>query len=234
MIEKNDSAKLFFSKAYQALSDEEMESYYKTVFLNMDLPHAAKLRQDYYRHHLRHMGENVTIGFGVTVINPQNISLDDHVTIGNHCSLIARSQKGITLRDGVTLTHGVYLDTENEEGYIDVGTRVYIGTNTCLHGHKGLIIGDDSLLAQNITITPFSHIFDDLDKLIIQQGGHSRKLTIGKDCYIGMGAIVLYSGDIGDGSVIGAGSVVVQPLPPFSVAVGVPARVIRMRKKPPT
>jgi hypothetical protein len=46
------------------------------------------------------------------------------------------------------------------------------------------------------------------------------------------GARVLWSGDIGDGAVIGAGAVVVKPVPPFSVAVGVPARVVRKRAGP--
>ena len=65
---------------------------------------------------------------------------------------------------------------------------------------------------------------------LLQQGGHSRKVSIGRDVYIGMGVCVMYSADIGDGSVIGAGSVVVKPIPPYSVAVGNPAKVIRERK----
>ena len=44
-----------------------------------------------------------------------------------------------------------------------------------------------------------------------------------------MNVSVVYSADIGEGSVIGAGSVVVKPIPPFSVAVGVPAKVMRKR-----
>ena len=50
-------------------------------------------------------------------------------------------------------------------------------------------------------------------------------VTIGADCWIGAAAIVM--ADVGDGSTVGAGSVVVQPIPPHSVAVGNPARVIR-------
>jgi galactoside O-acetyltransferase len=112
-----------------------------------------------------------------------------------------------------------------------VGARAYLGTGCCLHGHQGLEIGEDTLLAQNVTITPFSHKFDDPAVPIIQQGGYMRKIAIGRDCYLGMGVCVLYSADIGDGAVIGAGAVVVKPVPPFSVAIGVPARIIRKRKK---
>jgi acetyltransferase-like isoleucine patch superfamily enzyme len=86
-------------------------------------------------------------------------------------------------------------------------------------------------LAQNITITPYSHIFEDPDKPIIEQGGHMEKVIIGKDCYLGMNVCVLYSADIGEGSVVGSGAVVVKPIPPYSVAVGNPAKVIRKRAK---
>ncbi|MBT3295124.1 MAG: acyltransferase [Verrucomicrobia bacterium] len=198
----------------------------------MESPQAAELRRQYYAGLLRHMGTNVRIGCGVKIVNPQNISLGDDVCIDDNCVLFARSERGITLGEAVQVKHGVYLDTESTEGYIEAGPHVYLGTGCCLHGHAGLEIGEHTLLAQNITITPFSHKFEDPDVPIIKQGGHTRKLTIGRDCYIGKRVCILYSADIGDGAVIGAGAVVVKPVPPFSVAVGVPARVIRKRGGP--
>lgn len=221
----------FFTKAFKSLPPEEREAYHRTIFLNMDTPQAALQRREYYGGVLRHMGANVRIGCGVKFVNPEHITLGDNVSIDDHCVLVARSERGISLGDAVNLKHGVYLDTESAEGYIEIGRRAYIGTGCCLHGHKGLEIGEDTLLAQNVTLTPFSHKFDDLALPIITQGGHSRKITIGRDCYLGMCVCVLYSGDIGEGSVIGSGSVVVKPIPPFSVAVGVPAQVIRKRGK---
>lgn len=219
----------FFTDAYRDLPAEEIERYHRTVFLNMDSPAAERLRNEYYRTVLRRMGDGVRIGRGVTIINPERISLGDNVVISNDCTLIARSERGITLGSGARLMHRVYLDTEGADGFIEIGERVYIGTACLLHGHKGLVIGADSLLAQNITITPYSHIFEDPDKPIIAQGGHTRMVTIGRDCYLGMSVTVLYSADIGDGAVIGSGAVVVKPVPPYSVAVGVPAKVIRSR-----
>ncbi len=219
----------FFTDAFRALPASELEAYHQAVFMHMDTPWAADLRQKYWRGLLRQMGANVRIGCGVKIFNPQYVTLGDNVVIDDGCKLMARSERGITLQDGVRLKRGVYLDTEAADGYIEVGKRVYLGTGCCLHGHKGLEIGDDTLFAQNITITPYSHKFDDPALPIIQQGGHTRKVTIGRDCYLGMCVCVLYSGDIGDGSVIGSGSVVVKPIPAYSVAVGVPARVIRGR-----
>ncbi len=221
----------FFENAFKNMDDESRESFYKTVFMNDDSEYAAKLRVEYYKTQFKSMGENVTIGKGVNIINPQFITVGDNVSIGDGCTLIARGEKGITLSDGVRLQHRVYLDTERrEEGYIQIGKGVYIGTGTTLFGHRGLEIGDDCLLAQNITLTPYSHIFDDPNNIIYSQGGHCEKVTIGRDVYIGMRAAVMYSGNIGEGSVIGAGSVVVKPIPPYSVAVGAPAKVIKERK----
>ena len=218
-----------FSELYGTLNKEELEEFYKSVFMIMDGETAEKARYAYYRQTLRHIGENVRIGRFVKMTNPQFISIGNNVTIDDDCTLIARGEAGISLADNVTLKHRVYLDTEGTDGYIEIGKSVYIGTGCTLHGHKGLEIMEHSLLAQNITITPYSHISDDCNRKIIEQGGHSRKVTIEKDCYIGMGCCILYGADIHEGSVVGSGSVVVRSIPPYSIAVGVPAKVIKKR-----
>ena len=221
----------FFENAFKNMDDESRESFYKTVFMNDDSEYAAKLRLEYYKTKFKSMGENVYIGKGVTIVNPEFISVGNDVEIKNDVTLIARGEGGITLADGERIQERVYLDTERvSTGYINVGKNVYIGTGTTLFGHMGLEIGDDCLLAQNIQLTPYSHIFDDPNSIIYSQGGHCKKVTIGRDVYIGMRAAIMYSGDIGEGSVIGAGSVVVKPIPPYSVAVGCPAKVIKERK----
>lgn len=222
----------FFTKAFENLSACDKEEFYKSVFMNMRGETGYKLRADYYRTQLKSMGENVRIGVGVKIINPQYISLGDNVSISDGVTLIARGEKGITIGNRVTLKDRVYLDTENADvGYIKIADKVYIGTGTTLFGHVGLEIGEYCLLAQNITITPYSHIFEDPDTPIIKQGGHMEKVVIGRDSYLGMNVCVLYCADIGEGSVVGSGSVVVKPIPPYSVAVGNPAKVIRERKK---
>ena len=220
----------FFTEAFEKLNDAERESFYRTVILQDRSEYAAKLREEYYRTKLKHMGENVRIGAGVKIVNPEYISLGDNVTVCDGATLIARGPGGITVGSHVTLNDRVYLDTERaDDGYIVIGGHVYIGTGTTLFGHVGLEIGEHVLMAQNITLTPYSHIFEDPARPIIEQGGHTRKATIGRDVYVGMGVTIMYTGDIGEGSVIGAGSVVVRPIPPYSVAVGDPAKVIRKR-----
>ena len=217
----------FFTKAFADHPDKE--SLYQALFMMDPSPYAEQIRLAYYKTKLRKMGENVHIGTGVKIIGAEFISIGDHVRISDGCTIIARGEGGIVLGDYVRLEERVYLDTESSAGYITVANNVYIGTGTTLFGHSGLEIGDHCLLAQNITITPYSHIFEDCDMNIIKQGGHTRKVIIGRDSYLGMNVCVLYSADIGEGSVVGSGSVVVKPLPPYSVAVGNPAKVIRKR-----
>jgi len=220
----------FFTDAFLNMSDEAKESFYRTVILNDPSEEAGQLRLQYYKSVLKHMGENVKIGTGVKIENPQYVSIGDNVLIRNDVTIIARGSGGVEIGEGAYIMDRVLLDSVRpEEGYIHIGPHTYIGVGTTLFGHVGLEIGDNVLMAQNITLTPYSHIFEDPGTNIIEQGGHTRKVTIGRDAYIGMGVNIMYSGDIGEGSVIGAGSLVVKPIPPYSVAVGVPAKVIRKR-----
>jgi acetyltransferase-like isoleucine patch superfamily enzyme len=176
------------------------------------------------------MGENVCIGVGVKIENPELITIMDNVKICDGATLIARPESEIYIGKNTVINDRVYLDTEQKGGYIHIENDVYIGTGTTLFGHRGLEIGDHVLMAQNITLTPYSHKFADPETNIIKQGGHSKKVVIGRDSYIGMGVCIMYSGDIGEGSVIAAGAVVVKPIPPYSVAVGCPAKVIKRRE----
>lgn len=219
----------FFTNAFH--SSENKEEMYKAIIMNTASEEAEKMRVEYYSTQFKSVGKNLSIGVGVKIVNPQYISLGNNVKINDNVTLIARGEKGITLGDNVSLQDRVYLDTESAAGgYIMIENNVYIGTGTTLFGHMGLEIGDHCLLAQNITITPYSHIFKNPDNDIITQGGNTRKVTLGRDSYLGMNVCVLYSADIGEGSVVGAGSVVVKPIPPYSVAVGNPAKVIKSRK----
>ena len=220
-----------FIDLLNGLTDSDKESFIRTVIMNDPSEYAQKARDEYYKGVLKSMGENTHIGVGVKITNPQYISLGNNVKIADGATLIARGEKGISIGDNTTIKENVLLDSEHPiDGYIDIKNNVYVGTGSRLFGHMGLEIGEFCLLAQNITITPYSHKFSDPNTEIIRQGGNRDKVTIGRDCYLGMSVSVMYSGSIGEGSVIGAGSVVVKPIPPYKVAVGVPAKVIKDRK----
>lgn len=92
-----------------------------------------------------------------------------------------------------------------------------------------LVIGNDVLMGPNVMITTNSHRYSDPNKLIRDQGVIHRSVIIEDDVWIGRGVSILQGVTVGKGSVIGAHSVVNMSLPPYSVAAGIPAKVIKKR-----
>lgn len=107
-----------------------------------------------------------------------------------------------------------------------IGDRVILSTGVNIGRCK---IGDDCLIGVQVMITggQNQHRFDRRDMPIRLQGGEYNVVTIGRDCWIGNGAIIM--ADVGEGCVVAAGSVVTKPVPPFSIVAGVPAKVIGPR-----
>jgi virginiamycin A acetyltransferase len=107
------------------------------------------------------------------------------------------------------------------------GRLAYIGSY-CVLGRTS--IGERTQIASQVQIlSGRSQHSRDPDGRMRRHPGALDTVTIGADCWVGAGAIVM--ADVGDGSTIGAGSVVVKPVPPASVAVGSPARVIAPAEK---
>ena len=109
---------------------------------------------------------------------------------------------------------------------VEIGRGVYIGP-FCSIGHVS--IGDDVLLGSNVTLLSGKrqHHIDRLDVPIRKQGGAYERRTVGRDVWIGQGAIVM--DDVADQAVVAAGAVVVKPVPPRAIVGGNPARVIAER-----
>jgi acetyltransferase-like isoleucine patch superfamily enzyme len=99
-----------------------------------------------------------------------------------------------------------------------------------LNGYGGIEIGEGVRIASNVAVNSVDHRFDDPDEFIYKQGFVCSKIVIEDDVWIGANACIHKGVTIGKGSVIGGGSVVTKDIPPYSVAVGVPAKVIKKRK----
>jgi acetyltransferase-like isoleucine patch superfamily enzyme len=112
-----------------------------------------------------------------------------------------------------------------------VGRNVYVGNYCCL---GDVTLEDEVLLGSQISIMNggAQHGIERLDVPIREQPGSWPHITIGRDSWVGDRAVVL--ANVGKHCVIGAGSVVTKDIPDYGIAVGVPAKVIRFRKDPPT
>lgn len=108
----------------------------------------------------------------------------------------------------------------------EIGRGVYIGPQCNIGKCK---IGDNTLLGSGVHIMSGKgqHNFDDLVTPIKDQGGVFTKVEIGENCWLGNGALVM--ANIGQGSVIAAGSVVTKDVPAGVIAAGNPAKVIKKR-----
>ena len=112
---------------------------------------------------------------------------------------------------------------------LEIGDNTLIGHYANLRAGRRLSIGRDVRIGQFVSVLGDNHRFDRTDVPIWQQGEEPHDVTIEDDVWVGAHAIILPGVRVGRGSVIGAGAVVTRDVPPFSVAVGNPARVIRSR-----
>jgi galactoside O-acetyltransferase len=114
---------------------------------------------------------------------------------------------------------------------ITIGDNSGISKNVILNADQGgtIIIGDNVLIAPNVVIRAANHNYKKRDELIKNQGHKSGTIKIGNDVWIGVNSVILPDITIGDGAVVGAGSVVTHDIDPYTVVAGIPARKIGER-----
>lgn len=145
---------------------------------------------------------------------------------------IITSPKNIEMGKGVTLMHDCMLYA-HDNGYIAIGDRVSMNNNVMIGAADNgtVIIGANALIGPNVVIRASNHKFELKNVPINQQGHTGGKIVIGEDVWIGANAVILPNVTIGKGAVIGAGAVVTKDIQPYSMAVGVPARVIELNRR---
>ena len=105
------------------------------------------------------------------------------------------------------------------------GKNVYANFNLTLVDDTHIFVGDCTLFGPNVTLATAGHPI--LPELRAQGYQYNAPIHIGRNCWIGAGAIILPGVTIGENTVIGAGSVVTKDIPSNVVAVGNPCRVLR-------
>jgi acetyltransferase-like isoleucine patch superfamily enzyme len=111
---------------------------------------------------------------------------------------------------------------------IRIGAGSFLNIGVMVAAHELVEIGEHCMFANGCFVTDANHRFDDPEKPITWQGFTSKGPTrIGDNVWCGAGVVVTSGVTIGRRSVIGANSVVTGDIPPFSIAAGAPARVLR-------
>lgn len=135
----------------------------------------------------------------------------------------------IIIENNCEVSQGVILKAYG--GEISIKQNTFIGEYAVLYGHGGIEIGENTLIAMHTCIISSNHTIPAQETLTRSQPDILMPVKIGDDVWIGAGAKILGDITIGDGCVIGAGAVVTKGLPPFAIAVGVPAKIIGYRQK---
>lgn len=157
----------------------------------------------------------ITIGPGTIIESGAVLSTiyGGKIEIGKNCKI---------RRGAIISSHG---------GHIVIGDNCGINPYSILYGHGDLRIGDYVWFAAHCVVIPANHTYSRLDLPIYEQSLTKMGISIENDVWIGAGVKILDGVYIKGGSVIGAGSVVTNNIPAYSINVGVPARVIGTRQQ---
>lgn len=123
-------------------------------------------------------------------------------------------------------------DTELEttgEGKIDIAEDVRINRGVTICAYEEVSIGNKCLIGEFVSIRDANHGIKKMSA-IKEQPHAAKPIRIGNDVWIGRGSCILSGVTLGDGVVIGANSVVTKDIPPYAIAVGSPAKIIKLRQ----
>lgn len=172
--------------------------------------------------------------------NNSNAQIGENVQFGTTFS-ISNSKAKIIVGDNTWIYANINIFPHNDDCELIIGKDCYIGDNSRLWVSKKIIIGNRSLIAHNVNI--FDTTTHPTDKniryehecVVKTQGMPMHKyqtieeqpVIIGQDVWIGCNCVIMKGVNIGDGTIIGAGSVVTKDIPAGVMAAGNPAKVIK-------
>ena len=172
-----------------------------------DSPESARARRVGLRALCRSFGDGVHVGVGVRVVHPETFEIGDAVSIGDHSIL-----------EGAP------------DGRCVIGPHTTIGPQSYLQGHD-LELGAHVGWGPGAKVIAAEHSGDPVDEPMIATALIAKPVRVGDGADIGANAVLLPGVTLGEGASVGAGAVVTRDVAPFAVVAGVPARVVRSRKR---
>ena len=159
--------------------------------------------------------------------NPHVVT-EGFVFLGRNVELYARRGYGRLI-----LGRWVHIGRGNaircHEGTLRIGDKCVFGKDNTVNAYLDIGFGAATIVADWVYVCDFDHSFEDVTLPIKDQGIVKTPVRIGPDVWLATKVTVLRGVTIGRGCVVAANAVVNRDLPAFSVAVGVPARVVRDR-----
>jgi len=141
----------------------------------------------------------------------------------------------IEIADGATIDSFVKIKPAGGNGDLHIGENTVINAGCVIYTGNGVTIGRSCAIAANCTFAATNHQIAARDIPIMEQGFMPSRggIVIEDDVWIGANSVLLDGAILRQGSVVGAGSVVRDELPPYSINVGAPTRIVGWRGEPP-
>lgn len=195
------------------------------------------LRKLFYPSLFRRCGKGVVFGRDLVVRNAHRISLGEDVVLDDGCVLDGRGAgpAGVEIGDRVILGRGVSIQAKI--GPITIGADSDVGMHSVIHSQGGVEIGRSVVMGGGCKLS--GGVFQTGRGQGGGEGGMAAReqtrwtkgpIRVRDRCLVGFGAMFLDGVDVGEGSVVGAGSLLTRSVPAYSVVAGVPAKVLRARE----
>lgn len=152
------------------------------------------------------------------------VAFGSRIAIRARLTIRSRAGAQITIGDRCVLDNDMTIECS---GNLVIGGRTIFGHHCTIAASELVQIGEDCLIAELVSIRDHDHAFSRSDVPFREQGMVSAPVRIGRNVWLGAKVTVTKGVTIGDNVVIGANAVVTKDIPSDSIAVGVPARVIR-------
>lgn len=164
------------------------------------------------------------------LLNSGRVAFNGKVYLYENLKLAVQPEGKLTLGEGVSLQKGVVISV-GANAKVELGAQSYLGEYTVVMAKLGISIGPGVMIAPHCVFADYEHDFQDASRPMTPEKFSSRPITVEENAWIGAGVKVLEGVTIGKGAVIGAGSVVNRDIPAYTIAAGVPVKIIGTRDK---